>query len=97
MNASLLGLFASQQIERQAIERRHIFLRIADPNSELLLTYAAPLVRHALRQRLGFYVDLGVFYALEGMLVEAELEFQILADNNPQSPIAKRLLRIIES
>lgn len=40
---------------------------------------------------------LGVFYALEGMAAESEREFQILVDNNPQSSIAQRLIRIIES
>jgi hypothetical protein len=43
------------------------------------------------------HLALGVFYALEGMAVEAEREIQILIDNNPRSSIAQRLLRIIES
>jgi len=40
---------------------------------------------------------LGVFYAREGMLADAGREFQILVENNPQSPVAKRLISIIES
>ena len=48
-------------------------------------------------KRANSHLALGVFYAREGMAAEAEREFQILVDNNPQSPIAQRLLRIIES
>lgn len=48
-------------------------------------------------KRRGSHLALGVYYACEGMAAEAEKEFQILIDNNPQSPIAQRLLRIIES
>src|SRR5262249_14996297 len=47
-------------------------------------------------KRANSHLALGVFYALEGMATEAEREFQILGDNNPHSPIAQRLLRIIE-
>jgi hypothetical protein len=48
-------------------------------------------------KRANSHLSLGVFYALEGMATEADREFQILVDNNPQSSIAQRLLRIIES
>lgn len=48
-------------------------------------------------KRFNSQLALGVFYAREGMLAEAGQQFQILVDKNPQSPIAKRLLRIIES
>jgi hypothetical protein len=47
-------------------------------------------------KRANSHLALGVFYAREGMIVEAEKEFQILVDDNPQSPIAQRPLRIIE-
>jgi hypothetical protein len=40
---------------------------------------------------------LGVYYAREGMLAEAEREFQILVEGNPQSPTVQRLLRVIKS
>src|SRR5262249_32817357 len=40
------------------------------------------------------HLALGVSYAREGMTVEAKEEFQILVENNPQSPFAQRLLRI---
>jgi len=40
---------------------------------------------------------LGVFYAGEGMIAEAEREFQILAKDNPRSPLARRLLQQVES
>jgi hypothetical protein len=46
-------------------------------------------------KRANFHLALGVFYALEGISAEAEREFQILVDNNPQSSFAQRLLRII--
>jgi hypothetical protein len=36
-------------------------------------------------------------YALEGMAAEAEREFQILVDSNPQSSIAQGRPRIIEA
>lgn len=42
------------------------------------------------------HLALGVFYALEGMLTEAMREFQILADNNPNSQIVTRPLGAIE-
>jgi len=42
------------------------------------------------------HLVLGVFYAMEGMASEAEREFQILLDKNPSSPIAQKLLRMIE-
>ena len=48
-------------------------------------------------KRANSHLALGVFYAQEGMATEADREFQFLVDNNPQSSIAQRLLRIIES
>jgi hypothetical protein len=48
-------------------------------------------------KRANSHLALGVFYTLEGMAAEVEREFQILDDNNSHSPIAQRLLRIIES
>jgi len=43
------------------------------------------------------HLALGVFYARAGMLAEAEREFQSLASDNPQSQIAIKLLRRIQS
>ena len=48
-------------------------------------------------KRANSHIALGVFYALEGMAAEAEREFRILVDKNPQSSIAQRLVRVIES
>lgn len=38
------------------------------------------------------HLALGVFYAREGMIAEAEHELQILAKENPRSMIAKKPL-----
>lgn len=43
------------------------------------------------------HLALGVFYAREGMIAQAEREFQILAKKNPRSMIAKKLLKGIQS
>jgi hypothetical protein len=43
------------------------------------------------------HLALGVFYAREGMLTEAEGEFQILIHDNPKSPMVKTLLNQIQS
>lgn len=43
------------------------------------------------------HLALGVFYAREGMIAEAEREFQILVRDNPGSPKARKLLRQIQS
>jgi len=43
------------------------------------------------------HLALGVFYARVGMILEAEGEFQILLSDNPQHPIAKKLLRQVQS
>lgn len=43
------------------------------------------------------HLALGVFYARAGMIAEAEREFQILAKENPRSPIAQKLLQEIQS
>jgi predicted anti-sigma-YlaC factor YlaD len=50
-----------------------------------------------LRGRGFSHLALGVFYAREGMLVEAEREFQVLVDDNPDSQIAANLLRAVQS
>lgn len=39
------------------------------------------------------HLALGLFYAREGMIVEAEREFRILLKDNPDSAVAKKLLR----
>jgi hypothetical protein len=43
------------------------------------------------------HLALGVFYAREGMVAEAEREFQILISNNPRSVVLKKLLKQIQS
>jgi hypothetical protein len=43
------------------------------------------------------HLALGVFYAREGMVSEAEREFQILVRENPHSPVLKKLLKQIQS
>jgi hypothetical protein len=50
-----------------------------------------------LKQTTNSHLALGVFYAQAGMIAEAEREFQKLADKNPNSPIARRLLNLIRS
>lgn len=48
-------------------------------------------------KRLNSHLALGVFYARVGMIKDAEREFELLFDENPQSPIAMKLLRSIQS
>jgi len=43
------------------------------------------------------HLALGVFYAREGMVAEAEHEFQILVRDNPHSLVLKKLLKEIQS
>jgi hypothetical protein len=43
------------------------------------------------------HLALGVFYAREGMVAEAEHEFQILVRANPRSAVLKKLLKQIQS
>ena len=50
-----------------------------------------------LRRSTKSHLALGVFYAREGMLAEAEQEFRQLVKDNPNSPIAVRLLRTVQS
>lgn len=50
-----------------------------------------------LRKRSKSHLALGVFYAREGMIAEAEQEFQSLVRSNPDSPIAVSLLRAVQS
>ena len=42
------------------------------------------------------HLALGVFYAREGMIAEAEREFQILIHQNPRSLVLKKLLKQIQ-
>jgi hypothetical protein len=49
-----------------------------------------------LRVRGFSHLALGVFYAREGMLAEAEREFQLLVKDNPASQIAASLLRAVQ-
>ncbi len=48
-------------------------------------------------EKTGSHLALGVFYVRQGMVGEAEHEFQILAKENPRSPVAKKLLKQIQS
>ena len=50
-----------------------------------------------LKRRSFSHLALGVFYAREGMLAEAEHEFQVLVNDNPDSQIAANLLRTVQS
>lgn len=43
------------------------------------------------------HLALGIFYAREGMTEEAEREFQTLTRDNPNSPIARKLLQQVRS
>jgi predicted anti-sigma-YlaC factor YlaD len=51
----------------------------------------------ALKRRPQSHLALGIFYANAGMTAEAERELQMLALENPRSPIADRLLRAVRS
>lgn len=50
-----------------------------------------------LLRRAPSHLALGVFYARAGMLAEAEREFQSLVNDNPQSQLAVKLLRRVQS
>lgn len=50
-----------------------------------------------LRRQTKSHLALGVFYAREGMLAEAEREFRQLVNDNPNSPVAIKLLRTVRS
>jgi len=43
------------------------------------------------------HLALGLFYAREGMVADAEREFGILMKENPNSPVLKKLLRDVRS
>lgn len=51
----------------------------------------------ALKKEDQSHLALGIFYAREGMVAEAEREFQLLAKDNPDSPIVSKLLRSLRS
>ncbi|MCI0337940.1 MAG: tetratricopeptide repeat protein, partial [Acidobacteria bacterium] len=51
----------------------------------------------ALKKNTSSHLALGMFYAREGMIEEAEREFQQLLNDNPNSPIAAALLRSVHS
>src|SRR5207237_5419804 len=46
-------------------------------------------------KRARFHLALGVFFAREGMLAEAEHEFQFLVRENPRSLVLRKLLKQI--
>ena len=48
-------------------------------------------------KRVRSHLALGVFYAHEGLVGEAEREFQILVRENPRTPALKKLLSQIQS
>jgi hypothetical protein len=50
-----------------------------------------------LLKRTPSHLALGIFYARAGMLPEAEREFQLLVNDNPQSQVAVKLLSRIQS
>jgi hypothetical protein len=50
-----------------------------------------------LLKRANSHLALGVFYAREGMVTDAEREFQILIRDNPNSAVVKKLLKQIQS
>lgn len=50
-----------------------------------------------LKKRTKSHLALGAFYARAGMLAEAEREFQTYRSENPQSPLADKLIRQIQS
>ena len=50
-----------------------------------------------LLKRTPSHLALGVFYARAGILAEAEREFQSLVNDNPQSQLAIKLLRLVQS
>ena len=50
-----------------------------------------------LQQTTDSHLALGVFYAHNGLLDEAQREFQQLVNFNPDSPQARKLLRLIQS
>ena len=49
-----------------------------------------------LKRAASSHLALGIFYAQAGMLAAAEREFQILAGDNPHSPLALKLLRSVQ-
>jgi hypothetical protein len=50
-----------------------------------------------LRKSTRSHLALGAFYARAGMVKQAEREFQVLAHDNPHSPVARKLLRSVRS
>lgn len=50
----------------------------------------------SLKKRTKSHLALGAFYARAGMLTEAEREFQSYRNDNPQSPLADKLIRQVQ-
>ena len=50
-----------------------------------------------LKKQVGSHLVLGLFYAREGMLAEAEQELKFLIRMNPNSPVARKLLRAVQA
>lgn len=54
-------------------------------------------INRAKRERPDSHLVLGILYAHAGLLHDAERELQLLVNANPHSPVAKRLLRRVQS
>lgn len=67
------------------------------PEMKFQVLSAADLAQLNQLRRIGSHVALAVFYAHQGMILQAEREFQILALKNPGSHSANKLLEEIRS
>ncbi|HEX8845558.1 MAG TPA: hypothetical protein VF791_12980 [Pyrinomonadaceae bacterium] len=69
------------------------------PRAQFKVLEAARLteIASARKQRPLSHLTLGVLYARSGLLLEAEREFRALLKDNPQSPVAKKLLSTVQS
>jgi hypothetical protein len=69
------------------------------PRAQFKIVEAGQLneIASVLNERPRSHLALGVLYARAGLLTEAESEFRALLNDNPQSKVAKRLLRTVQS
>jgi hypothetical protein len=86
---SVTAILDGQQITSPAPTRPEMKFKVLDISKKRQI--------EELRKRSKSHLALGVFYAREGMIAEAEQEFQSLVRSNPDSPIAVSLLRAIQS
>ena len=70
---------------------------ITSPKSFKILDEQKTGELNRLKETSESHLALGVFYAREGMLAEAEREFQILANENPHSSLPRRLASRVKS